>query len=295
MALALAASLAACGGSSGPPITIGAGDTAEETILGQIYTQALERVGFDVEPTIRLPAGPKSAEEALERGRISAYPEHLSTPTGLTWGSGAAAPPADPQKAYRQAVTRLGKRGMTAFPPTPFSFTNLVGALRPLADRRKLKRVSDLQGQSEELTIVGPFGCHEAINCVEGLERLYGLGFGGFIYKVSDPDTEPFEALESKFSDLAMVPSTDGRLFADRSKFATLEEDRRLFPAGNAILVTTEELVEAAGPDLEATIVAAQKGLTLAVMQELDARVEIDGRNPAAVAAGYLDRIGFDG
>lgn len=291
--LVLSLGLGGCGGSSKPTLTIGARNTPEETILAQIYAQALRQAGYTVRANVNLGSEPADATKALARGRISGYPDHLSTPTGLSWGAGDPVP-ADPQKAYRQALGQLEAEDMTAFPPTPYSFTNLVGTLKPTADKRGLKTISDLEGQSEELTIAGVNGCHEAINCVEGLEKLYGLAFAGFIYNIAIP-TEPFEAIETEFSDLAMLPSTDGRLSADKSQIATLEDNRHLFPAGNAIFVTTSQLADEAGSDFEATIVAAQKGLTLPVMQRLDAEVELEKRDPAAVAADYLKRAGSNG
>jgi osmoprotectant transport system substrate-binding protein len=293
LALALGLAFAACGGSGhSPTLTIGAGDTAEEEILGQIYAQALRAAGFEVEPNVKLSDAAEAAAEALERNSVSGYVEHLSTPSSESIELEEV--PANPQKAYEEARARLEKKGLTAFPPTPFSFTNLVGALRTTAEKRGLRKVSDLKGHSEDLTIAGVAGCHEQINCVEGLERLYGLRFAGFVYKISTP-TEPFQALETGFSDLAMLPSTDGRLATEKGKFATLEEDRHLFPAGNAIFVTTKKTAEEAGPEYEEAIVAAQKGLTLAVMQKLDARVEIGKKAPAEVAAEYLKRTGRGG
>lgn len=294
LALVLSAGLAACGGSGGPTLTIGAPATAEETVLGQIYAQALQRAGFAV-ANVKLGTEAESAA-ALRKGRVSAYPGHLSTPTSLAWSGKPDPVPANPEEAYRKALTQLEKEGMTAFRPAPFSFTNLVSALRSTARSRGLKKVSDLEGQSEELTISGAFGCHEAINCVEGLESLYHLRFAGFIDALSgSSSTELFEALGTGYPDLMMLPSTDGRLFAEKGKITTLEDDRRLFPAGNAIFVTTQKLAKEAGPGLEEAVVAAQKGLTLRVMQELDAEVELEKQSPAKVAAEYLDREGLNG
>jgi osmoprotectant transport system substrate-binding protein len=293
LALALGLAFAGCGGSGhDPTLMIGARDTAEEEILGQIYAQALRAAGFKVEPNVKLSDAAEAAAEALERNSAFGYVEHLSTPS--TESIELEEVPANPQKAYEEAKTRLEKKGLTAFPPTPFSFTNLVGALKKTAAEHDLKTVSDLKGSSEDLTIAGVAGCHERINCVEGLERLYRLRFSGFIYKFGTP-TEPFRALETKFADLAMLPSTDGRLATEKGRFATLEEDRHLFPAGNAIFVTTQKAVEEAGPGYEEAIVAAQKGLTLPVMQELDARVELEKKHPAEVAAGYLESAGRSG
>lgn len=287
LALAVGALTSGCGGSDKPAVTIGAPETAEETILAEIYAQALEGAGYTVK-TLKLDGEEKTASKALEGGRISGYPDHLDNIfTGLL-GRELPEAPTDPQRSYEEAKAELEKKGLTAFPPTPFSFTNAVGTLKTTAEERDLTKVSDLRGQSEELTITGVAGCHESVNCVEGLERLYGLPFAGFIYRTWE-EPEPFEALRTEFTDLAMVPNTDGRLAAEKDTFVSLEEDEHLFPAGNAIFVTTPQLVKEAGPDLEEAIVEAQKDLTLTTMQELDAQVEIEELDPADVAAEYLD------
>jgi osmoprotectant transport system substrate-binding protein len=293
-AVALVVSLlaTACGGSDkNITLTIGMGETAEETILGQIYAQALTHAGYTVKMK-RLDREGKGAANALLQGTVSGYPEHLDAALTASPKAELEQAPADPQKAYEAAKASLEEEGLTAFPPAPFSLTNVVGALRATAEERGLEKVSDLSGQSAEMTISGVTGCHNQINCVGGLERLYGLEFAGFVYRLG-VETEPFEALETRFSDLAMLPSTDGRLATEKDELVILDEDRRLFPAGNAFFVTKPAVVKAAGPDFEATVIAAQEGLTLSVMQELDAKVEIEEQDPTDVAAEHLSEAGL--
>ena len=74
-----------------------------------------------------------------------------------------------------------------------------------------------------------------------------------------------------------------------------LEDDKDVFPAGNVIFVTEKLVAEEAGPDYEKTIVQVQEGLTLEVMQELNARVELEKETPKQVAAEYLEEEGFTG
>jgi osmoprotectant transport system substrate-binding protein len=298
-AIALALTLGllplACGGSDEKPLVIGSNGPDEENVLAEIYIQALRNAGYEVRNLRDLEFNKDGAPgaRALRRGAISGYAAHLAPTELVTFGGRDISEiPSDPQKAYLQARATLEKEGLTAFPPTPFARTYVVGALKATADERGLRKVSDLEGQSRELQITGVAGCHSEINCVWGLEKRYGLRFGGFVYTFGVP-TEPFHALETGFADLAMLPSTDGRLATEKDKFTVLQEDRHLFPAGNAVFITTPRIVEEAGPKFEETIVAAQKGLTLPVMQKLDAEVEIDEREPAAVAADYLQRAGI--
>ena len=64
-----------------------------------------------------------------------------------------------------------------------------------------------------------------------------------------------------------------------------LEDDKEVFPAGNVIFVTSQKVAEEAGPDYEKTIVQVQEGLTLPVMQELNARVELEKETAQEAAA----------
>ena len=58
-----------------------------------------------------------------------------------------------------------------------------------------------------------------------------------------------------------------------------LEDDKGVFPAGATPLRhRSQATVDEAGPDFQATIEAVQEGLTEEVMQELNARVDIDQR-----------------
>ena len=69
---------------------------------------------------------------------------------------------------------------------------------------------------------------------------------------------------------------TDAQLSANPDKYVLLQDDKHIFPAGNVIWVTDQSTVQKAGPDYMATIVKVQKGLTLPVIQELNARVDVD-------------------
>jgi glycine betaine/choline ABC-type transport system substrate-binding protein len=73
----------------------------------------------------------------------------------------------------------------------------------------------------------------------------------------------------------------------------TLEDDKKVFPPGNVTFVASRETADRAGPDLKATVEEVQKGLTERVMQELNARVDVDREEPRAVARAYLRESGY--
>lgn len=272
-------------------LTIGSKNFPEQEILGEIYAQALKAAGYKVKSALNL-GSETVAHQAVKAGQISGYPEYASTALTSFFGIEPEEVPAGAQPAYEKAKAEFEKEGLTAFPPTPFASANAVGTLKKTAEERNLKTISDLEGQSEEMSLYGSPECRQRIDCLAGLEKYYGLKFKSFTpidiglrYKV----------LENGQADLSILFTTDPQLSAEKDKFVILEDDKHVFPAGNVIFVSKASTAEKAGPDYEKTIVEVQKGLTLPVMQELDARVELEKQSPAKAAASYLEEAGYTG
>ncbi|HET7054378.1 MAG TPA: glycine betaine ABC transporter substrate-binding protein [Solirubrobacterales bacterium] len=272
-------------------LTIGSKNFPEQEILGEIYAQALKAAGYKVKSALNL-GSETVAHQAVKSGQISGYPEYASTALTSFFGIEPEEVPAGAGPAYEKAKAEFEKEGLTAFPPTPFASANAVGTLKKTAEERDLKTISDLEGQSEELSLDGSPECRQRIDCLAGLEKYYGLKFKSFT--PIDIGLR-YTVLEKGQADLSILFTTDPQLSAEKDKFVILEDDKHVFPAGNVIFVSKQSTAEKAGPDYEKTIVQVQKGLTLPVMQELDARVELEKQSPAKAAAAYLKEAGYTG
>lgn len=272
-------------------LTVGSKNFTEQIVLGEVYAQALEAAGYKVKKDLNL-GSETVALENVKAGQISGYPEYVSTALTSFFEVEPEEVPADATEAYEKAKADFEKEGLTAFPPTPFASANAVGTLKKTAEERDLKTVSDLEGQSEEMTLYGSPECRQRIDCLAGLEELYGLKFKKF----TPVDIGlRYTVLDKGQADLSILFTTDPQLSAQADKYVILEDDKEVFPAGNVIWVTTPEVVEEAGPDYEETITQVQEGLTLKVMQELGARVELEKEPAAKVAAEYLESAGYTG
>jgi osmoprotectant transport system substrate-binding protein len=272
-------------------LTIGSKNFPEQEILGEIYSQALAAAGYKTKSDLNL-GSETVALKTLKSGQISGYPEYASTALTSFFGLEPEEVSSNADEAYEKAKAEFEKEGLTAFPPTPFASANAVGTLKTTAEKLGLKTISDLEGQSEKLTLYGSPECRQRIDCLAGLEKYYGLKFKSF--KPVDIGLR-YTVLEKGQADLSILFTTDPQLAAESDKFVILEDDKEVFPAGNVIFVTSEKVAEEAGPDYEKTIVQVQKGLTLPVMQELDARVELEKETPKAAAAAYLESAGYTG
>jgi osmoprotectant transport system substrate-binding protein len=272
-------------------LTIGSKNFPEQEILGEIFAQALAAAGYKVKSDLNL-GSETVALQSVKSGAISGYPEYASTALTSFFGLEPEEVPADATEAWEKANEEFEKEGLTAFPPTPFASANAVGTLKKTAEKYGLENVSDLEGVSEKLSLYGSPECRQRIDCLAGLEELYGLKFKSF--HPVDIGLR-YTVLEKGQADLSILFTTDPQLSAESDKYVILEDDKHVFPAGNVIFVTKQATAEKAGPDYEKTIVEVQKGLTLPVMQELDARVELEKQTPKEAASSYLKSAGYTG
>jgi osmoprotectant transport system substrate-binding protein len=270
-------------------LTIGSKNFPEQEILGEIYTQALQAAGYNAKSDLSL-GSETVALKTLKAGKVSGYPEYASTALTAFFGLEPEEVPSGATEAWEKANAEFEKEGLVAFEPTPFASANAVGLLKTTAEKYHLKTVSDLEGVSEKLSLYGSPECEERIDCLAGLEKYYGLKFKEF--KPVDIELR-YPVLEKGQADLSILFTTDPELADKNEKFVILEDDKHVFPAGNVIFVTQKKVAEEAGPDYEKTILNVQHGLTLEVMQELDARVELERQSPAEAATAYLEAAGY--
>jgi glycine betaine/choline ABC-type transport system substrate-binding protein len=275
--------------NSAVEITVGSKNFTEQYILGEIYAQGLEAAGYTVNTDLNL-GSEQVALEALEAGEISGYPEYTSTALTSFFKLAPEEVPNDAAEATDQSQAEFEQRGLVAFEPAPFNSANAVGLLKTTADELGVETVSDLEGQSQNLTLFGSPECRQRVDCLVGLEDGYGLQFAEF----TPVDIEQrYPVLDDGQADLSILFTTDPQLASQADKYVILEDDQGVFPAGNPIFVASQAVVDEAGPDFQATIEQVQQGLTLEVMQELNARVDLDKEEPAAVATQYLQEEGY--
>ena len=275
--------------NSGVSLTIGSKNFTEQIVLGEIYAQGLEAAGYNVKTDLSL-GSEQVALDALKAGEISGYPEYTGTALTSFFGAAPEDVPGDAQEAADQAAAEFEKEGLVSFAPAPFSSANAVGLTKAKADELGVTTVSDLEGKSQDLTLFGSPECRQRVDCLVGLQDGYGLQFKQF----TPVDIEQrYPVLDDGQADLSILFTTDAQLAAQSDQYVILEDDQGIFPSSNPVFVTDQKTVDEAGEDLQSTIETVQDGLTVEVMQELDARVDIDREEASAVATQYLQEEGY--
>jgi osmoprotectant transport system substrate-binding protein len=272
-------------------LVIGSKNFTEQRVLGQIYAQGLRAAGYTVKTRLNL-GNQDMALKALKAGEVDAYPEYTGTALLAFFGKRASRLPKDPQAAYEEAKQGFAAETppLVAYPPTPFTSSNEVAVTRPTAQRYGLRRISDLEKVAGKLKLFGSPECRHRLDCLLGLQRIYHLRFASFT-PVSLGQRH--RVLASGRADVSIVFTTDPQI--KRQGEVLLDDDRGMFPPYNSTLVARKDVADKAGPDLARTVGLLQEQLTAENMQELNARVDLDGRTPAEVAMEYLQETGLVG
>ena len=270
-------------------LTIGSKNFTEQRVLGEIYAQGLEAAGFSVNKDLNL-GDEKTALAALKSDEISAYPEYTGTALLSFFGKTADELPKEPEAAFEEARAAFEAEGLVALPPTPFTSSNEVAVTQATAEDLDLQTISDLEGKSQDLTLYGSPECRQRLDCLLGLQQVYGLEFKKFVPVSID---QRHEVLTSNRADISIVFTTDPQI--QRENEVLLEDDQGMFPPYNSTFVMKQETADAGGENLRKTVELIQEQLTDENMQELNARVELDKKDPAQVAEEYLTETGLIG
>ena len=289
MAFALAAAIvvtAAGRTADAQTIRVGSKNFTEQFVLGEMYAAALEGAGFKVERKINL-GGTLVAHEALRTGGIDLYPEYTGTGLGAVMKLQGPTE-TDPEKAWQTVKAFYEKEyKLTWLKPSGVN-NGYAMVVRPeTAQTMGLKTLSDLAKVAGKLKLgAGPeFG--DRRDGIKGMKEVYGIEFGEF--RVFAALRLRYEALVQKQIDIANGFATDWQIAAE--KFAPLKDDKGLFPPYFLAPVVRMDTVAGNEKAVEALLKVGTL-IDNATMQELNRQVEVDKKEPRAVAAAFLKAKG---
>jgi osmoprotectant transport system substrate-binding protein len=267
-------------GTGKSPVTIGDKNYTEQFILGELYLEALQAQGFSVQLNKNI--GPTEVTlQELQTGRLDVYPEYLGV-----WNSSVAGD----QKAYATATEAYdaGQRyalahGLQLLEPTPFSDTSAIGVTVSYGAQNGLRSIGDLRKVAQTLTLGAPPQFQQATGGLPALEQAYGLQPAAF--KALEIGQQ-YQALDHDVVQAAAVTTTDGELTT--GDYTLLKDPLKVFGLGNVVPVVSARVADAEGPVFVATINRVSALLTLPVIRELNAAVDVAGQDPAAVAKRFL-------
>lgn len=310
LVLALVAGLTGCssdgtngGGDSGTgaekgPIVVGSKIDTEGELLSSVIKIVLEDAGFTVEDKSQT-GTTDVVRKALLSGEIDIYPEY--TGSGLIFFEGQdPATYKNPEKGY-EAVAKLDleKNGIVWLDPAKANNTWLIALDKKFAESEGLKTMSDFAAYVKAGKTVKLAGSDEFFNnpdAMPAFTETYGFSLNADQKVVfsggNTAQTEKAVADGTDGVNFGMAYGTDGAL-ADLG-LTVLEDDKGAqlvyWPTPIIRKVTLDKY-----PEIKDLLDPVFASFDIAKLQELNARVQVNGESADAVAREYLETNGLIG
>lgn len=286
LALLLVVVVAGCAGGARKKVVVASKPHTEQYILAEMLAQLIEKHSdIKVERKFGIGGGTANIHPAMVKGDVDIYPEY----TGTGWLYVLKREPlSDAQAVYRQVgeeyrrqfkIKWLGLYG--------FNNTYALAVPRALAEKWQLETFSDLARHSDAFTFGAEYDFFEREDGYNGLVKAYGFRFKG--RKDMDIGLK-YEAVKSGQVNVINAFSTDGQL--QQYQMKVLRDDRNYFPTYYAATLVREETLQKY-PELEGVLNRLSGKISDQEMTDLNYQVEIDKKEPAAVATQYLQRKGL--
>ena len=269
----------ACGRAV-PTIVIGSKNTTEESIVGEIVAQQVERrMGYRVSRRPNI-GGTLLAYQGLQSGDINVYPEYTGS---IITEILKEQPSNNADQAFERAKGELGRIAQS-------QLLNALGI--DSAYVAVIRRSDPHAGAVSSLS--------DAAQVADGWKLGYSYEFQ------QRPDAMPaltqyhlpmaipmramdnaalFKSMTDGQITMILASATDGALRSGDWK--VLPDDRNLFTAEKLCLVVRQDLLKAE-PRLAGALAELSGKFTNARMRQLNAEVDIDHRPVAEVAKGFL-------
>ncbi|WP_392676181.1 glycine betaine ABC transporter substrate-binding protein [Streptomyces sp. LN785] len=307
----LAATLSGCGLKSGSPLvddvvpgsvgqgqplhgaslTVTSKNFSENIILGQMIGLIFKAAGAEVLDRTNLP-GSISAREAIIKGDADAMYDY----TGTAWITylGHAKPIPDPLKQWEAVRDEDRNNGVTWLPQSTLNNTYALAISKKNNAKYHLRTLSDVAALAKKnpsavtICVENEFASRD--DGLPGMEKAYGMSIPATNIKKMDAGIIYTQVSKSDSCLLGEVYTTDGRIKA--MNLDVLVDDKHFFPNYNAAPVVHTPTFDKY-PQIAGLLDPLSKRLTTEVAQELNAKVDVDGQDPHAVAKDWLIAEGF--
>lgn len=276
------------GEGGGDAIVVGSANFPESELLMEMYAQALEDAGVEVETKPNIGAR-EIYMKAFEDGDIDLLPEYNGAL--LAYLMAPETVPQDvtsPEDVYAELQNHLPE-GSETLEQAAAEDKDTLTVSQATAEEYDLQTMEDVAPVAGELSLAAGPEFRERFQGLIGLKEVYGIEFGEFKpLDAGGPLTTG--ALEDGDVDVANIFSTSSAI--ETNDWVVLEDNKNLFLAENIVPLIKSDVVT---PEVEKALNAVSAALTTDNLTETLAKVQVDKQDPSVVAEEFLTAEGVIG
>lgn len=268
---------------------IGSKDFSEQYILAYLTSDLLNAHGANLTTNTKL-VGSANTRQALIDKQFLGYWEY----TGTAWITylGNTKPITDPKQQFTAvADADLQKNSVKWLDPAPLNNTYAFAIRSAQAKKLGVKTLSDvaaLPKSEQTFCIESEFSTRD--DGWPGLAKAYGIDVPASNVKLLDTGVIYTATQKGNDCNFGEVFQTDGRIKA--LDLTVMKDDKQFFPVYQGAF-TMQKAIFDKYPKIADVMAKLSPLLTTEQMQELNAKVDVDGQEPAAVAEQFLKDKGL--
>ena len=264
--------------TEGGAIVVGSQAYPSNEVIAEIYAQALEGAGFEVERQFNI--GQRDAYlPSLENGEIDLFPEYSGNLLQFYDKDTEARTPDDVYAALTEALPE----GLVALEQSTATDQDSYTVTADFAEENGLVTIADLAGVDGTLTLGGPAELEERPYGPQGAKEIYGVDLD-----FSATGDTTVEDLLAGTIDVANVYTSDPRI--ETQDLVPLEDPDGLFLASNVVPIASSDVAD----ELAAVIDPVSEALTPEGLVALNVQNTDEQRSAAEVAEEWLADNGLN-
>jgi osmoprotectant transport system substrate-binding protein len=292
---------AACGGGGGgasggdsgggPSITVSSKKFTEQILLGEMYGQAFEDEGYDVERKLNL-GSEQVMDKSLQDGTIDVYPEYTGTAYVAILKKPPESYPKSAEETYKQVAEFYKNRKdtpMQMLKPAPFNNSYGIVMLTEEANKLGIETLDDLAAKSDQLVFSSYSEFQNRSDGYPNMQDSYPELDFKEIKIVNDLGIR-YKALAEGEADVGIGYTTDGQLASPKLK--VIKDTKTIWPIYEPAPVITQEFLDK-NPDAKKILNEVSASLNADKMRALNGAVDLEQEDYEDVARQHLEDEGI--
>jgi osmoprotectant transport system substrate-binding protein len=279
------------GSSDGPSISVGSKKFTEQILLGEMYAQAFEDEGYNVERKLNL-GSEQVMDKSLQDGTIDVYPEYTGTAYVAILKKPPESYPKSAEETYKQVAEFYKNRKdtpMQMLEPAPFENNYGIVMLTEEAEKLGIENLDDLAEKSDQLVFSSYSEFQNRSDGYENMQDSYPELDFKEIKIVNDLGIR-YKALAEGEADVGIGFTTDGQLASP--KLTVIEDVKDIWPKYYPAPVVTQEFLDQ-NDDAKKILDEVSASLNADKMRALNGAVDLEQEDYEDVARQHLEDEGI--